>query len=267
MNLFQRDFNLQWDQLNDLFNHLTEDSNIELDFARFKDFIKCLWHNKLTSEGENSPIQVLQVEFDFIFKNVQEIYQTYSSADLKKVIFNKTKHENDKNLSEFDEDLIDKLFTRIEYCQIQAKSAEFFLSMLQLVEHRNKQETILSTSNNERQLSISTTDKPKDFASIRDKQISNIKQLINLCTNVRNNENSEIIKKIQIEIMNFGESSHKSFDDIGKILSNKDHYIGFLDVQINEHKTEETKLQEKLEELIHQMSDLKITNGLVKRNK
>lgn len=266
MQVFKRDFNLQWDQLNDLYNHLTEDSNIELNFDRFRDFIKCLWHNKLQHEIEHASINVPQYEYDFINRNLKEAAKFNSFVEFKTFMRRKDETGFEKADWELDDDLLEKLYSKIEIVRSQLKPIEEILRSLQVTERTYKSERNRSASLNDRLLSVSHNDIEKDFDKLKEKQISSLKTLLNYCANIKNCDNSEAINKVLFEILKFGENSHKRLDDISKIMNSKDDYISFLSTEIEDYKLEAIKHQNKFEEFIEEISNNRTTIGCINRN-
>lgn len=267
MQLFQRDFNLQWDQLNDLFNHLTDDSNVELNFDRFRDFIKCLWHNKLHNEIENVPVHVLQHEYDYICRNIKEASSSTSYIDFKTSMQRKDDEVTDKTDWELDEDLIERLYSKIELFRANSRSVDEILHSLQIIERTQKTERCLSSSaQDHRLLSVSHHEKENDFEKIKEKQISSLKKLLNFCSNIKNCENSEAVTKILFEIMKFGENSHQRLDDIGKVIATKDDFINFLSAEMDDYKVEAQKSASQFEDFINEISNSKMIIGWIIRS-
>lgn len=260
MQIFQRDFSLTWEQINELYNHVTDDSKSELTFEKFEDLVKCLWHNKLIKDTEKTPFFVSQTEMDFIQQNAAQFFEIQELGKFKKMVREKM------GTAEFElsDETLAKVYSKMQNLRDCGQpSCDLFKTMLVKSQSR-KSDFMQNDSGRERPRSVSGFDKCEDFDRLERRQVLSLKKLMHACTTAKQTENSDTISKLVFEVVTHGEESQRQWESLARILGVKNEYIEYLAIQHEQHRNEFTDLQKKVEELIEELSSEKSSNGFLR---
>ena len=89
MNNFMEYFELNFDTVNDIFNHISDDGKINIVFTDVIELIDFLENKKRENNAEldnNQTISMSPLEMDLILKNFEDIVNSKNSADLEELL-------------------------------------------------------------------------------------------------------------------------------------------------------------------------------------
>lgn len=265
MQLFQREFGLHWEQINSIYNHLTEDSKQDLTFEKFEDLIKVLAHKKTLNDIEKAPLTLDQFEFDFLRFNADAILKAADVAELKAIVRSKLQSEEQRE-KEFGDETLERIWEKLEVFRKSPTPMNDTLKDVVIVDGSSTAERMAADSGRERALSSTNIDTTNEFERAQNRQIKNLQRLIAVCTSARQTDGSSAVAKLFMEVMLFGEKLHKGLDEMGRMLEAKNEYIAFINNEVEESKAETAKLQAKLEDFVVEISNAKLQTREFKRD-
>lgn len=265
MQLFQREFGLQWEQINSIYNHLTEDSKQDLTFEKFEDLIKVLQHKKSVNEIEKAPLTLDQFEFDFLRGNADAILKAADFGELKATIRGKLQSDEQRE-KEFGEETLERIWEKLDVFRKSPTPMNDTLKDVVIIDGSSMADRMAADSGRERALSSTNVDTTNEFERVQNRQIRHLQRLIAVCTSARQTDGSSAVTKLVVEVMLFGEKLHKGLDEMARILEAKNEYIGFISSEVEERKAETAKLLAKLEDFVVEISNAKLQTRDLKRN-
>lgn len=133
---FQAYFSLTSNQINELYNYLTEDGNKTIRFRDFKELIFFLEENKKEEETKTIEINLSKNQFNFIKENVIYISKLTNPDDFMLFIESEGK---EKTAIEWDKGLVIDLFNVVVDYFGEKNDHQEFLSYLNIIEKKPKQ--------------------------------------------------------------------------------------------------------------------------------
>ena len=247
MQSFQSCFQLDWEQINEVYNHLTEDADKELSVEAFENLIKCLWYNKNLTEAENKHLRLTPKEFELLIQNADKISEMDSFEEFGAFLGQniKTKSETD-----FCETKMLKLFEKIKLYKKTSKKVGEFFERIQNLEPSEIQE--------ERELElVSDENQREDYVCLENKQISRFRKLLSFCVETKKMDPSPKVSKLVFEVMSFGEHMHQNLEMTSEIIKNKTEYLETLENKMANYQSELIQTHNKIEALVYELSNEK----------
>ena len=132
---FQAYFSITANQINELYNYLTDDGNKIIRFSDFQDLVHFLEENKREEDQKLVEVNVTQLQYDFIHCNLDELSRIRDIKEFKTFI----EEEGCKvglMIDEWNDVLITNLFNMTMDYFSQKNDHEEFLGYLNLLEER-----------------------------------------------------------------------------------------------------------------------------------
>jgi hypothetical protein len=253
MKIFRNDTSVTSEQLNNLYNYLTEDGNKDMDFKMFEEFILCLINNKKYSEDVTIQIGIKHSQFRLIKDNVAGIIHLPDADALKDFILPKIEKYNGL-VFDWSDNLIADVFTQVKrYFQTGQEAPDEFLNIFYIEEDNEPQDDGKVNSEN----IGSRFEKLKSSAKLRMNQF--VKKFEAFKT-----ENPDIkSKKILFDLIKLNQFQSDSWDEISRIVEQYSSFVSILNQDIQELNfvIEKGKLKEK--ELLFENSKIKNQNEIL----
>lgn len=173
---FQAYFNITANQINELYNYLTDDGNKIIKFSDFQDLVYFLEENKREEDQKLVEINLSQLQYDFIHCHLEELSKIKDIKEFKLFV----EEEGSKvglMIDEWNDILITNLFNMtIDYFS-EKNNHEEFLGYLNIIEDRKSvNEFYRRTSVNIEHQSDKSIDNINGFLGVVIKQIEKVKE-------------------------------------------------------------------------------------------
>lgn len=252
--IFQREFGLQWEQINEIYNHLTDDSKTELTFDKFEDLIKILAHKKQVDEIGRTPLVLSQSEFDLLRTHGDAVLRANTRNELRDILHSLLGQQPGKTSHDFSDETIDRIWDKLEVSRASLTPLNDALKSAQISDHRQTSDRLLGELGRERGLSASGVDCSDDFERLKTRQLKNLAKLMSLCTAAKQVDSSGAVTKLVFDVMSFGEGLHAGLEQIGQLITSKNDFINYLTLEAEDLKTEATRVQGRLDEFVEEIS-------------
>lgn len=255
MKVFRHDVTLTPEQLNDLYNYITEDGNRDIDFKMFEEFITCLVNNKKYSEDIVPQTSVKQNQFQLIKGLIDQLSKLREFEAFKDFILsNLDNYQN--NIFDWTEDLLLELYSQIlRYFVTGNEETEEFLNMLNV-------EEVIEEEGRKRATSISLNSR---YSKLKQALKTKFTKFVSEFEHFKDSEPSSGASKIFYEFIKLNQDVVTSFEEITDINDQYNSYINILNQNIEElkliiekHKIKENELCAENNRLKNQNENLEI---------
>lgn len=260
MRVFKSDFNLRSEQLNELYNYVTQDGKRTLNFSAFEEFI-----NQLDVTRKPSGDQLLCNELvlrpnqhQLILENFEKLMILKDLASFKDLIVSQIENYNN-NLFDWTDDLISDLFQLICKSSLEIETVKQLLLQAIRVEEE-------ALENDGRRRTTSSVSLNTQFNRIKLVMKSRLDTFVKNFEKYKNRMENEESEKLFVELIKFGEHCNSCIDDFSDINQQYNSYMNILNGNIEELHLliEKNKLKEV--DILNENSKLKLQYGMLNRN-
>ena len=236
MKFFRHDITLTPEQLNDLYNYITEDGNRDIDFKIFEEFITCLVTSKKYSEDIIPQINLKQNQFQLIKSLIDQLAKLKEFETFKDfMLSNIDNYQN--NIFDWTEDLLLELHAQIlRYFNTGNEDPDEFLHLLSV-------EEVIEEESRKRVTSVSLNSR---YSKLKQGLKSKFVRFVSEFEHFKDNEPSNGANKIFYDFIKLNQDMLNVFEEITDINDQYNSYINILNQNIEELKLiiEKNKIKE-----------------------
>jgi hypothetical protein len=236
MKIFRHDITLTPEQLNDLYNYITEDGNRDIDFRMFEEFITCLVNNKKYSEDIVPQISVKQNQYQLIRGLIGQLSKIKEFETFRDFILsNLDSYQN--NIFDWSEDLLNDLHAQItRHFHAGDEDTEDFLRLFSV-------EEAIEDENRKRATSLSLTSR---YSKLKQGLKARFARFVGDFEHFKDTEPSSGANKIFFDFIKLNQETINAFEEITDINDQYNSYINILNQNIEELKLimEKSKIKE-----------------------
>lgn len=262
MKIFQPEFELTWEQINDIYNHLTDDAKCEVTFERFEDLIKVLDHKRQVTQIEGEILELSKAEVEVLTNNSARIDSITSRLELLTFLRQVSQDNAQSSSPLFSYDTVDLLWDKLELNRECSSPLQEILPVAVINDSIHSSNELVK----QRSISIGSSDETDELEQLKRSQLQCLDQLMSACTAVQQIDGSKAVCKLAYDLMVFGENFHKGLEEIQGIIGAKNKLIAFVRSQSDQLRHDIIDRDAKLEELVQELSMERSQNGDLTRN-